>query len=65
MYDKLDIISGDINELCEYLDNNGYNFERINQNLYVFEDETDYVETICAEHGVSYWKNDCDEVLNN
>ena len=63
MYDKLTVTNGDIEELCEHLDMNGYSFERIGQNLYVYEEETDYVETICRDHGVSYWKNDGEEIV--
>lgn len=58
MYNKITVISGDIEELCNHLDMNGYNFERINQNLYVDEEETDYVETIMADHDVDYLIND-------
>lgn len=58
MYNKITVISGDMEELCNHLDMNGYNFERINQNLYVDEEETDYVETIMADHDVDYLIND-------
>lgn len=65
MYTKLTIIYGNVKEICEHLDNNGYNFEAINCNLYVLEDEVSYVETILAEWGVDYMVNDDYEVFNS
>ncbi len=58
MYDKITINNGNIDELCKHLDMNGYCFEQIGQNLYVFNEETDYVRTILREHGYEYWLND-------
>ena len=58
MYDKITINNGNVADLCEHLDNNGYCFECIGQNLYVFNEETDYVRTILREHGYDYWIND-------
>lgn len=65
MYTKLTIIYGNVKEICEHLDRNGYNFEAINCNLYVLEDEVSYVETILAEWGVDYMVNDDYEVFNS
>lgn len=65
MYYKLTVIKGDIDELCNHLDMNGYSFERINQNLYVYEEEIDYVATICKDHGISYWINESEVVEND
>ena len=65
MYTKITITDGNVKEICEHLDNNGYNFEAINCNLYVLEDEVSYVETILAEWGVDYMVNDDYEVFNS
>ena len=58
MYDKITITKGDIDEVVEHLDMNGYCFERIGQNLYVYSEETDYVETILVDHQCEYEVND-------
>lgn len=58
MYDKITINSGNMEDLCEHLDMNGYCFERIGMNLYVFNEETDYVKTILHDYGYDYWVND-------
>lgn len=58
MYDKITVNSKNINEICKHLDMNGYCFECIGQNIYVFNEETDYVRTILKERGYEYLLND-------
>ena len=55
MYFKVEIEqSMDIDGLCSHLEMNGYNFERIHNHLYVFEDELSYVETIMQDRHIIY-----------
>ena len=63
MYYKITITDGNVTEICEHLDSNGYTFEAIHCNLYVLEDEMDYVETILFDHGANYMVNDEYEVI--
>lgn len=55
MYDKIIIEqSMDINELCSYLEMNGYDFERIHNHLYVFEEQTEDVQQIMDDRNIQY-----------
>ena len=60
MYDKIEIIKGDANEIINHLKMNGYHFhETDNKNIiFVYEEETSYVETILYEHNCKYRIND-------
>lgn len=59
MYDKINILKGDIDEIIYHLNMNGYKFYVARPNiLFTFVEETDYVETILADHKVKYVKND-------
>lgn len=63
MYDKITIMA-DTAFIINHLSMNGYSFEAIGQNLYVFEDETPYVEEILSEYNIRYGKNDKAYQLN-
>lgn len=63
MYNKITILSGNVNELCKYLDMNGYNYNHYNypdidEFLYVLEDETDWIITILKERNYTFLIND-------
>ncbi len=57
MFDKVTILA-DTGYIINHLSMNGYNFEAIGQNLYVLEDETDYVVDILKENHIRFRLND-------
>ena len=57
MYDKITILA-DTGFIINHLSMNGYNFEAIGQNLYIYHEETAYVQEILADNDIRYRIND-------
>ena len=63
LYDECDVIEVhgltvlEAEQIAEHLYNNGYTYEMCNNVIYVYEDETPYVETILSDLGYSYSVN--------
>ena len=63
MYAKITICNAnDLKDTYEYLQMNNYSVERVENHLYVLEDELEFVETILSEHCIDYSVEDRNDI---